>query len=320
MDAENNEGLSPEELAAIEGEDETQTDDLLAAVAGAGDEAGADVSSEGGEKSAGGEAGSEAGAETPPDGDAAEPGAAAPDGEGGDPDKEISGGGGEKPAGETPAAEEPVLTLPESATIEVPENIPQVRFQFRDDGQVLPGYQPRFVELDEKYESGDLPLSEYNEQRDALKAAMNNEKADAQLWQAECETFWRHNKDWRPGTPLFDMLNGEIMRLAQNEQAQGLSGIEIIYAAHKRVSEAVAALQPNGGAKPKEPAGNPAGKRPASPKPSAAAHALGTIPPAAPADVGQGEFAHLDNLEGLELEAAVAAMTPAQRDRWVKEN
>jgi hypothetical protein len=75
----------------------------------------------------------------------------------------------------------------------------------------------------------------------------------------------------------------------------------------------------------REPAAQPmqnakaGGQRPAAARPNPATHALGTMPAAAPAEVGGGEFKHLDTLSGLELERAVAALTPDQRDRWAAE-
>jgi len=289
---EGKEGLSPEELAAMEGEDETQTDELLASVAGEGDEA---VS---GEEEGKSEKEPEGKAPVTEDGD--KPGV---------------------PSSSTSA--ETVFSLPElgeTEEIEVPADIPPVRFRFRDDGKVLPEFKDQFTGLDARYDEGDITLSEYNEQRDALKAQMNNAKADVQLWTAECETFWQHNKEWRLGTPLGDMLNGEVIRLAASEKAAGLSGIELIYAAKERVSQALDSVR---GRRQIEAETKPATldgkKRPASPRPAAATHALGTAPAAAPAEVGQGEFAHLDNLQGLDLEAAVASMTPEQRDRWTRE-
>lgn len=290
---EQNDGLSPEELAAIEGEDETQTDDLLEAVAENNPKGDDDAPDE------------EAPAEAVPEEAAA---AVKEEQEGDDPEKgpgpvEEPEAQAKKDGDEVEPAGMP-LDTGEIGEIKVPDNIPHVRFQFRDDGQVLPEYKERFSELDDKYEAGYLPLGDYNEQRDALKAEMANIKANAQLWQAECEAFWAHNKDWQPGTPLFDMLNGEVRRLAASEQASGLSGIELIYAAQERVSHAIAALNPPAG-QPKPNSGKPAeskaSHRPASPKPPDTTHALGTVPPAAPAEVGRGEFAHLETLEGLEL-------------------
>jgi transcription initiation factor TFIID subunit TAF12 len=61
-------------------------------------------------------------------------------------------------------------------------------------------------------------------------------------------------------------------------------------------------------------------ERPASPRPATAAHALGAMPAAAAPEVGRGEFTHLDNLNGLDLERAVAALSPEQRERWAAES
>lgn len=289
-----NAGLSPNELAAIEGEDETQTDDLLEAVAGEEDEAGAAaevlevVVAEGSDAAAAAVSTETASATATPV-----------------PVTEID------------------LTLPDDAAIEVPANLPVVRFQFRDDGQVLPEFAEQFSELDAKYEAGTLSLAQYNEQRDVLRAEMGNVKADAQLWEAECDTFWRHNPNWKPGSPLFDMLNGEIKRLADKSAEQGLSGIETIYAAQARVIKAIDAVRgpsatPAAAAAAAAAAASTA--RPASPRPAAATHALAAMPAAAAAETGKGEFAHLDNLTGLDLERAVASLSADQRDRWAQES
>ncbi len=303
-------GLSPEELAAMEGEEENQTDEILEEIAG---EEETDEAEETEEETESG------------DEDAAEKGA----GEGPADEEESSQKRQEQPGAETGAAADAggedaargALALPEIGEITVPENLPQVQFQFRDDGKVLPEFQPKFASLDEKYEAGEVTLSDYNAQRDTLRAEMNNLKADEQRWQTECETFWRHNQDWRPGSPLFDMLNGEVMRLAQSEQAQGLSGLQIIYAAQARVQQAIEGLHPSGKASVKKEA-KPAKEaaRPAAVRPPAATHALGATPAASPAETGGGEFAHLETLSGLDLERAVAAMTPDQRERWAQEN
>jgi hypothetical protein len=44
------------------------------------------------------------------------------------------------------------------------------------------------------------------------------------------------------------------------------------------------------------------------------------MPAAAAPEVGRGEFTHLDNLNGLDLERAVAALSPEQRERWAAES
>lgn len=43
------------------------------------------------------------------------------------------------------------------------------------------------------------------------------------------------------------------------------------------------------------------------------------VPPAAVSEIGSNEFVHLDNLNGVDLERAVAAMSDAQRDRWLNQ-
>jgi membrane protein involved in colicin uptake len=48
---------------------------------------------------------------------------------------------------------------------------------------------------------------------------------------------------------------------------------------------------------------------------------LGGVPSAGENDLGkdnEGEFAHLNGLNGMDLEVAVAGMTPEQQDRWAR--
>ena len=55
-----------------------------------------------------------------------------------------------------------------------------------------------------------------------------------------------------------------------------------------------------------------------TPNVDAAPKTLAQVPGAdGPGDVG-GEFAHLDSLEGDQLEAAIARMTPAQREKYAR--
>ncbi|WP_315128107.1 hypothetical protein [Comamonas antarctica] len=60
----------------------------------------------------------------------------------------------------------------------------------------------------------------------------------------------------------------------------------------------------------------PAARRPAPPDRSTLPPTLAGVPTAADAAVGS-EFAHLESLEGTALERAIAAMTPAQQDRYL---
>lgn len=60
----------------------------------------------------------------------------------------------------------------------------------------------------------------------------------------------------------------------------------------------------------------PAARRPAPPDRSTLPPTLAGVPTAADAAVGS-EFAHLESLEGTALERAIAAMTPAQQERYL---
>jgi hypothetical protein len=60
------------------------------------------------------------------------------------------------------------------------------------------------------------------------------------------------------------------------------------------------------------------GAKPAVPAPAARVPNTLAQAPAAGAAVSEGEFAVLDGLRGEDLEAALAKLTPAQRDKWMR--
>ena len=88
--------------------------------------------------------------------------------------------------------------------------------------------------------------------------------------------------------------------------------------AKANVEKAFSAMFP-GASKEKAPA-EKAGKKPVTPKPKAQRpthQTLRDVPAADTADVGTDRFAHLDKLTGLKLEAAIAAMTEADKQAYL---
>ena len=108
------------------------------------------------------------------------------------------------------------------------------------------------------------------------------------------------------------------MRVANDPATSGLTGIQVLCLAKANVEKAFSAMFP-GASKDKAPAEKP-GKKPVTPKPKAQRpthQTLRDVPAADTADVGNDRFAHLDKLTGLKLEAAIAAMTEADKQAYL---
>ena len=275
-------GLSPEELAAME--EDTLDEDVLAEIAGE-----EDGEAEGSDADDSGEA---AGADLP---DSAPVEEAVPE-----------------PIAPVQSADvRPVVDMSEAPV--VPMFIPEFSAELRPD------LQQRLDAAREQFESGEgeMDLAGYERiQREITAANMQWQTQNAK-WAAEQDAFLSKFDQYGTPGPLRDALNGEITRLDSTPEGRGLSGMQLLMLAKARVEQALGVVRAP--AAQSAQAAQPVAQRPAAARPNPATHALGTMPAAAPAEVGGGEFKHLDTLSGLELERAVAALTPDQRERWAAE-
>ena len=222
------------------------------------------------------------------------------------------------------------------------DNIPPVHFVPKLSGDVLPRFQQQIDALEgskqaerdaleDKFEAGDIDSKAYREQSRAIdsalraetrkiEAASQNAEINGQLWAAEQAAFFRANKTYtREVNPvLWGTLNQEVMRVANDPATAGLTGIQVLCLAKANVEKAFSAMFP-GASKDKAPADKP-GKKPVTPKPKAQRpthQTLRDVPAADTADVGNDRFAHLDKLTGLKLEAAIAAMSEADKQAYL---
>lgn len=229
-------------------------------------------------------------------------------------------------AAEVPVPE--VTTIPVDLTrIPEPPVVPvvdfrQQQFRFMDDGKTLPQYQAQLETLDNQFVEGEIGLTQYNQQRDELRAQSSNDKYSLQYqewagrqWQAECGTFYQHNPEWtqeKLAPVVWNAFNAEVIRLRDDQRLQGYSGLQVIYLAQQNLVEAfhmkVAAV-------PEVPvAATPVAKPVSMPRP--AAKTLAHVPAADVNDTG-GEFAAVDKLSGLRLEAELSKMSPEQLTRYL---
>lgn len=165
--------------------------------------------------------------------------------------------------------------------------------------------------------------SEYEDKRDALKEQRQGEIE----WMRQVHDFKAHalresginyDLDAEKGAAFDDWLK----RLAANPSNGDKDEAWFLQQAHKKVcaefeiapkAEAPAKADP---AKPAAPAKPPVRRADTSAIPPT----LGGLPAASSADAGDGgEFAHIHNLTGMAYEKAIAALSPAARERFESE-
>lgn len=179
-------------------------------------------------------------------------------------------------------------------------------------------------ELAEKFEEGDIDPAEYVREtkrimsersrldKMQLKAELSAEMAQQAAlrdWERQVNTFLAEKKaegvDYLGNTALGVELDATIKALAANPSYMDKPGEWFLKTAHHAVI-AANGLQANR-ANPVAPAS----RKPATDKlPATLAHIPGT-------DGGSDEFADIDKLDGLEYEAALRKMSPAQREKYL---
>ena len=187
-------------------------------------------------------------------------------------------------------------------------------------------------DLLQKFQDGELEVSEYaaelskiNEQRDALVAARIKaeisqemaEQASAREWQQAVHRFIDRvakdeQVDYRADAARAKDLDAFVKLLANDPENAQQSSDWFLQEAHKLVNAR------RGGtvtATKDDPRPRPAPRKPdLKAVPKTLAHVPGSD---GPGDVSD-EFGHLDSLDGMDLENAIARMTPAQREKYAR--
>lgn len=183
-----------------------------------------------------------------------------------------------------------------------------------------------------QFKDGDLEFEAYEEKRDALQKQredlmvtrvksevsqdLNTQTAEQQ-WQANVDSFLTRAAkedggiDYRADQAKAADLDQFVKVLASRADNSDKSMEWFLVEADRRVKALHGIAAP---AKEAVAAANAARK----PDLSEAPKTLAQVPGSAGAIEGESEFANIDNLEGEELEAAIAKMTPAQRKRFEK--
>lgn len=296
-------GLSEEERAAIEAEvDETELTATASPVDlpdDEGEEDDAGTGDDDGDGEGGDDAGEDPGGEDGGEGSDDE-GAGDDAGEGQD-----DGDGGDD-AGDP----DPVPT--ESDSREEPVN----PYDYSDTAK------EKLKDLREKLNDGELSPAEYDEQSDAIKSddyKTRMQESENRRWGNAVMSFLGRHKDYtQEANPVkFAALDSEVKRMAKAGEIGNMTHRQILEQAKANVEKAF------GGAVKQEPPADTGKKdkgKPAKPKAEAPdAPNLGDVPAAGVENprANNSEFAHLDKLNGVELEAALEKMTPAQQERYL---
>ena len=197
------------------------------------------------------------------------------------------------------------------------------------------------AELRQKFKGGDIDLDEF----DAQNAALQTERDDLVVLRAKSEvsqdmTAQSAEHAWRTTVNTFfstvkaaggpDYLTDEVRRndldmfvkaIANDAKTADKPMEWFLAEGHKRVQALHGAPPPaqaadGGKPQPKDPIAEARARR--TPNVDAAPKTLAQVPGGdGPGDVGS-EFAHLDELSGDALEAAIARMSPAQREKFAR--
>lgn len=266
------------------------------------------------------------------------------DDEGDDDDQDDSGSddGTDHAAADNGTADaDPALTTVKTAdSQDEPSAAPAENFAPRYQAELPSDFEAKIngltqesMTLAKQFKDGEIEFDEYNQkiadinaQRDELNTArikaeiateMNVQSLEQQ-WVSTVKSFntqVANEIDYAKDDAKAGDLDSFVKALAAKPENAGKPMRWFLDEGHKRVKalHGIADTNPTGSDKQvtKEPAKR---KSPVAAAPKTLAQVPGSD---GPGDLA-GEFADLDNLEGLELEQAISRMTPAQRERYAQ--
>ena len=179
--------------------------------------------------------------------------------------------------------------------------------------------------IDQQYDEGDILFTEHkqalrdiNKQRNALdraelKAELAAEAYQTQIdnsWQASQAAFFSAHPEINTAndvqmTALDHLVRQETKAVLDKGGVIGVPELERAYTKYKQAFNIEAAS-------PKQ------AKAPASKNEGVVPPNLGKLPAATANDTDDGKFAHLDRLEGVAFEDALAKLSDAQRDEYLR--
>jgi hypothetical protein len=180
--------------------------------------------------------------------------------------------------------------------------------------ELAEAFTAQLTDLQKQYDDGEIELSDLLNQRDKINRAIYNAEVEA-TEQANAKSAWESAQDvFLAGNPIYTTDTARLTDFNLCVKAIGNKGnfntFEEALAKAKKMEEAM-----NGKSTPKEEVKPEPKAKAKSPRPKVPA--ISELPTSKANDDG-GEFASLDSLTGIEYENALAKLTPAQLDRYLK--
>jgi hypothetical protein len=304
---EEKEGLSPEEIAAIE-DDTDDGDDG----AGAGDEEQADQEAAAQEEAA--KAKAEADAKAKADADAA------------------------AEAAKKAKEDDDAAAAAKAKADDAAKQTPAADAEEDDDEPILPIMKPpakeeidkaktAFDEAKKKFEEGEISYDEYDTAKDAYNklqwqaetAQKANDGAREAHWQAEQNRFFKQNQAFKDKPTLNAAYVHAVNTILKSDEGAKLSDRKVLLKAKQMVEEDLGLLAGKSAAQPPDKGKDKNKDLAAAKKAAADRREIGADLGAAPSSKEENdtdEFTWLDNLTGAAYQDAVEKLTPAQRERY----
>ena len=197
---------------------------------------------------------------------------------------------------------------------------------------IAPETQTKLDDLKKKYDDGDLPLTDYMSERDAINRqivrentirsqAERSQAAETLIWQAEQAQFLKARTEYFGGAKgdaknkmLFGALNQAVKDLSILPENAGISGMSLLVKADKLVKEVFGIATTPIKKKEEAPIAKVQDKKPAAKVPDI--KTLSDVPAAA-ANGTSGSWEALDNLQGEAYEKALERMPEEARKRYL---
>ena len=192
--------------------------------------------------------------------------------------------------------------------------------------QLDTSYETLSVDLEQKFENGDITFVEYRKQARDLDSRYFTEKAKLdearikstiaqeqseqvaeQRWQWEQDTFFRDSPEFKKDPIMYGALDATLKVMAQDQANAGKTGLQLLREAGATVK---ARFEPTKSDSTVSRAGRRETTRPVMP-------ATLTNVPSAGMNTEGGEFDYMDKLNGLAYEAALSKLSEDQRNRFL---
>lgn len=204
----------------------------------------------------------------------------------------------------------------------------------RDWQQKMDKVQNGLTELEAEWDDGEVDKEEYHRRREELRTqekALDRQYTKAEIaadfrqsqakqqWASDVESFFRENPQFRPtgdspednDNPLYDAMDAQVIKIAKANPS--MSGREVLEKALSRFPEHLRNPDGEKKAKAEKKGGRKIQRRQVPPT-------LKDVPSSQMADTkGESRFAHLDKLDGIELEKAMAKMSEAELKAYMSQ-